>query len=102
LDEISLACAITIHKSQGSEFPTVVIPLATQHYMLLQRNLIYTGIMRGGCWCGSGTCRRRYIQTFLSRFVFCSLPLQLSTYNRLLQHFSTTKDKTVLRAWTKT
>jgi exodeoxyribonuclease V alpha subunit len=34
-------------KSQGSEFPAVVIPLATQHYMLLQRNLIYTGITRG-------------------------------------------------------
>ncbi|MGA9444868.1 MAG: ATP-binding domain-containing protein, partial [Candidatus Sulfotelmatobacter sp.] len=39
--------AVTIHKSQGSEFPAVVIPLATQHYMLLQRNLIYTGITRG-------------------------------------------------------
>ena len=47
LDEISLAYAITIHNSQGSEFPAVVIPLATQHYMLLQRNLIYTGITRG-------------------------------------------------------
>ncbi|HEY4934590.1 MAG TPA: ATP-dependent RecD-like DNA helicase [Terriglobales bacterium] len=47
LDEISLAYAITIHKSQGSEFPAVVIPVATQHYMLLQRNLIYTGITRG-------------------------------------------------------
>ena len=40
LDELSLAYAVTIHKSQGSEFPAVVIPLATQHYMLLQRNLI--------------------------------------------------------------
>jgi exodeoxyribonuclease V alpha subunit len=47
LDEISLAYAITIHKSQGSEFPAVAIPLATQHYMLLQRNLVYTGITRG-------------------------------------------------------
>jgi exodeoxyribonuclease V alpha subunit len=47
LDEIGLAYAVTIHKSQGSEFPAVVIPLATQHYMLLQRNLIYTGITRG-------------------------------------------------------
>jgi exodeoxyribonuclease V alpha subunit len=47
LDEVSLAYAVTIHKSQGSEFPAVVIPLATQHYMLLQRNLIYTGITRG-------------------------------------------------------
>ena len=47
LDEISLAYAITIHKSQGSEFPAVVTPLATQQYLLLQRNLIYTGITRG-------------------------------------------------------
>src|SRR5262249_47359757 len=47
LDEISLAYAITIHKSQGSEFPVVLIPLATQHYLLLQRNLIYTGLTRG-------------------------------------------------------
>src|SRR3989449_11500469 len=47
LDEIGLAYAVTIHKSQGSEFPAVVIPLATQHYMLLQRNLIYTGITPG-------------------------------------------------------
>ena len=47
LDEVSLAYAITIHKSQGSEFPAVVIPLATQQYLLLQRNLIYTGMTRG-------------------------------------------------------
>ena len=47
LDEISLAYAITIHKSQGSEFPAVVIPLAMQQYMLLQRNLVYTGVTRG-------------------------------------------------------
>jgi exodeoxyribonuclease V alpha subunit len=46
LDEVSLAYAVTIHKSQGSEFPAVVIPMAMQHYMLLQRNLIYTGITR--------------------------------------------------------
>jgi len=46
LDEVSLAYAITIHKSQGSEFPAVVIPIAMQHYMLLERNLIYTGITR--------------------------------------------------------
>ena len=47
LDELSLAYAITIHKSQGSEFPAVVMPLTTQHYMLLQRNLVYTGVTRG-------------------------------------------------------
>jgi exodeoxyribonuclease V alpha subunit len=46
LDEGSLAYVVTIHKSQGSEFPAVVIPVAMQHYMLLQRSLIYTGITR--------------------------------------------------------
>jgi exodeoxyribonuclease V alpha subunit len=47
LDEIDLAYATSIHKSQGSEYPVVVIPIAMQHYMLLQRNLIYTGVTRG-------------------------------------------------------
>ncbi|WP_423063523.1 SF1B family DNA helicase RecD2 [Candidiatus Paracoxiella cheracis] len=47
LDEINLAYAISIHKSQGSEFPIIVIPLATQHYTLLARNLLYTAITRG-------------------------------------------------------
>lgn len=47
LDEVSLAYAITIHKSQGSEFPAVVVPLAMQHYLLLQRNLVYTAMTRG-------------------------------------------------------
>jgi exodeoxyribonuclease V alpha subunit len=47
LDEVSLAYAITVHKSQGSEYPAVVIPLAMQHYMLLERNLLYTAVTRG-------------------------------------------------------
>jgi exodeoxyribonuclease V alpha subunit len=47
LDEIALAYAISVHKSQGSEYPAIVIPLMTQHYALLQRNLLYTGITRG-------------------------------------------------------
>jgi exodeoxyribonuclease V alpha subunit len=47
LDEIVPAYAITIHKSQGSEYPAVVIPLSTQHYLMLRRNLIYTGVTRG-------------------------------------------------------
>jgi exodeoxyribonuclease V alpha subunit len=46
LDEIVLAYASTIHKSQGSEFPLVIIPIVNQHYIMLQRNLIYTGITR--------------------------------------------------------
>ncbi|NLJ49200.1 MAG: ATP-dependent RecD-like DNA helicase [Candidatus Atribacteria bacterium] len=47
LDEIVLSYAISIHKSQGSEYPAIVIPLLTQHYMMLQRNLLYTAITRG-------------------------------------------------------
>ena len=46
LDEIALAYAITIHKSQGSEYPAVVIPLSMQHFTLLERNLIYTAVTR--------------------------------------------------------
>ncbi len=47
LDELIHAYAVSIHKSQGSEYPAVVIPITTQHYMMLQRNLLYTGITRG-------------------------------------------------------
>jgi exodeoxyribonuclease V alpha subunit len=47
LDEIVLAYAVSVHKSQGSEYPAVVIPVHTQHFILLQRNLIYTAITRG-------------------------------------------------------
>lgn len=47
LDEIVLAYAISVHKSQGSEYPAVVLPLLTQHYVLLQKNLIYTAVTRG-------------------------------------------------------
>ena len=46
LDELSLAYATTIHKSQGSEYPIVVMPVLMNHYVMLQRNLIYTGITR--------------------------------------------------------
>jgi exodeoxyribonuclease V alpha subunit len=47
LDELSLAYALSIHKSQGSEYPAVIIPVHTQHFVMLQRNLLYTGITRG-------------------------------------------------------
>jgi exodeoxyribonuclease V alpha subunit len=47
LAEIVLAYAVTVHKSQGSEFPCVIVPLHTTHYPLLQRNLIYTAVTRG-------------------------------------------------------
>jgi exodeoxyribonuclease V alpha subunit len=47
LDELVLSYAITIHKAQGSEYPCVVVPIHTQHYTLLQRNLLYTAVTRG-------------------------------------------------------
>ena len=47
LDEVVLAYATTIHKSQGSEYPVVVIPITIQHYPMLQRNLVYTAVTRG-------------------------------------------------------
>jgi exodeoxyribonuclease V alpha subunit len=46
LDELSLAYATTVHKSQGNEHPVVVLPIHTTHYPMLQRNLLYTGITR--------------------------------------------------------
>ena len=47
LDQITHGFACTVHKSQGSEYPVVIIPLLTQHYMMLQRNLLYTAVTRG-------------------------------------------------------
>jgi len=46
LDQLSLAYAITVHKSQGNEYPAVVIPVVTEHYIMLQRNLLYTAVTR--------------------------------------------------------
>jgi exodeoxyribonuclease V alpha subunit len=46
MDELIHAYAVSVHKAQGSEFPVVVMPILTQHYMLLQRNLLYTGVTR--------------------------------------------------------
>ena len=46
LDELQLAYAATVHKSQGSEYPAVVIPVHTQHFVMLQRNLLYTAVTR--------------------------------------------------------
>jgi exodeoxyribonuclease V alpha subunit len=47
LDELNLAYATSIHKSQGSEYPAVVIPLHTSHYMMLHRSILYTAVTRG-------------------------------------------------------
>ena len=46
LDELTLSYAVTVHKSQGGEFPIVVMPFTMSHYMMLQRNLLYTGVTR--------------------------------------------------------
>ncbi|MFB2982148.1 ATP-binding domain-containing protein [Microseira sp. BLCC-F43] len=46
LNEIALAWSISIHKSQGSEYPVVILPLYMQHYVMLSRNLLYTGLTR--------------------------------------------------------
>ncbi len=45
-DQIRLAYAVTVHKSQGCEFPVVILPLLSQHYVMLQRNLVYTAMTR--------------------------------------------------------
>jgi exodeoxyribonuclease V alpha subunit len=50
-DQLVLAYVISVHKSQGSEFPAVVIPLVTQHYLMLQRNLLYTAVTRARQLC---------------------------------------------------
>ena len=47
LEELLLAYAMTVHKSQGSEYPAVVVPVHTQHFVMLRRNLLYTAITRG-------------------------------------------------------
>ena len=57
LDELQPSFAMTVHRAQGSEFPAVVVPLLTQHYPMLQRNLLYTAITRG----------RRLVAVFGSR-----------------------------------
>ena len=50
-DQLVLAYAVSVHKAQGSEFPVVVIPMVTQHYLMLQRNLLYTAVTRAKKLC---------------------------------------------------
>lgn len=70
LDELTLAYATTIHKSQGSEYPAVIVILHRQHYMMLQRNLLYTAITRGKklvLVIGSGWAVKKAIETNVVR-----------------------------------
>ena len=68
LDELTLAYATTIHKAQGSEYPIVVMPVLMTHFVMLQRNLIYTGITRAKKICvligatKAGLCRPQYVR----------------------------------------
>lgn len=64
LDQLTLAYAITIHKSQGSEYPAIIIPVSTQHWIMLQRNLLYTAVTRARqlvCLVGTRSALRRAI-----------------------------------------
>ena len=57
-DELALAYVISVHKAQGSEFPAVVLPVVTQHYTMLQRNLLYTAVTRARSLCVLSGSRR--------------------------------------------
>jgi len=65
LDDLTPAYAVSVHKSQGSEYPCVVAPLHTQHYLLLARNLLYTAVTRGKrlvVLCGSRRALERAVR----------------------------------------
>jgi exodeoxyribonuclease V alpha subunit len=67
LDELALAYCISIHRAQGSEYPCVVLPLVTQHYMMLQRNLLYTAMTRARRLCvvvGDARALRRAVEHY--------------------------------------
>jgi exodeoxyribonuclease V alpha subunit len=58
VDQLVLAYVVSVHKAQGSEFPVVVMPVVTQHYAMLQRNLLYTAVTRAGKLCVLSGSRR--------------------------------------------
>jgi exodeoxyribonuclease V alpha subunit len=58
VDELTLAYVVSVHKAQGSEFPVIVMPIVTQHYTMLQRNLLYTAITRASKLCVLAGSRR--------------------------------------------
>jgi exodeoxyribonuclease V alpha subunit len=83
LDQLSLAYATTIHKSQGSEFPAVIVPVLTQHYVMLRRNLIYTAMTRAKrllVLIGSAKAMRMAVENFrvTPRYSYLAHRLQLA------------------------
>ena len=82
-DELVLAYAVSVHKAQGAEFSAVVLPLVTQHYIMLQRNLVYTAITRAQKLCVlAGNKRAIAIAIKNNKVVdrFSALSWRLSTY----------------------
>lgn len=82
LDQITLAYATTIHKSQGSEFPAVIIPVHTQHWIMLQRNLIYTALTRArrlACLVGTRKALRRAVANATKQQRYTALKEMIGT-----------------------
>jgi exodeoxyribonuclease V alpha subunit len=82
VDELTLAYVVSVHKAQGSEFPAVVMPIVTQHYTMLQRNLLYTAITRASKLCVLSGSRRAISRAVRNNKVanrFTALEWRLST-----------------------
>ncbi len=90
LDQLLLAYAISVHKSQGSEYPAVVIPLTTHHYVMLQRNLLYTALTRGKqlvILVGTEQAVRHAVESEQTLVRYTYLPDQLQDVNAHLSQF---------------
>ena len=89
LDELTLAYAVTVHKSQGSEYPVVVLVMHTQHYVMLRRNLFYTALTRGkqlAVILGSGRAVRRAVANDVTHKRFTRLAEKLKEGRRTGDH----------------
>jgi exodeoxyribonuclease V alpha subunit len=85
LDQVELAYAISIHKSQGSEYPAVIVPVTDQHYIMLQRNLLYTAVTRAQrlvCLIGEPKAIRRAVQNHAPQLRYTGLNVRLFSASR--------------------
>jgi exodeoxyribonuclease V alpha subunit len=85
LDELALAYCISIHKSQGSEYPAVIVPVTDQHYIMLQRNLLYTAVTRAQrlvCLIGEPKAIRRAVQNHAPQLRYTGLNVRLFSASR--------------------